>query len=192
MLNNLKKSSINAYDLTANLLEWAKLQMNRVMVAPQTFSLKDRVDKVMYSLEFNIQKKQLEVLNAVPVMEITADPNLVQSALTNLISNAVKFTQHGGRIVVEARRIETRLVEVCVTDNGMGIKKDKQAGLFSLSSNYRKEGTEGEPGTGIGLLTTGEFVHLLGGTIEVTSEENEGSSFCFTLVDHPVTKKAPV
>ena len=192
MLNNLKKSSINAYDLTANLLEWAKLQMNRVQVAPETFSLKDQVDKVMYSLEFNIQKKQLKVLNEVPAMEITTDPNLVYSVLTNLISNAIKFTPGGGRIVVEARRMETRLVEVCVTDNGMGIKKDKQAGLFSLSSNYRKEGTDGEPGTGIGLLTTREFVHLLGGKIGVTSEENEGSSFCFTMVDHPVTKKAPV
>ncbi len=184
MLNNLKKTSINTYDLTANLLEWANLQMNRVKVAPQTFSLKDRVDRVMRTLGFNVQKKQLEVLNEVPAMEITTDPNLVHSVLTNLISNAVKFTPRGGRIVVEAKRIEAGLVEVCITDNGVGITKDKQAGLFALGSNYRKEGTEGEPGTGIGLLTTAEFVHLLGGTIEVTSEENEGSSFCFTLVDH--------
>ncbi len=183
MLHSLNKTSNNAYNFTVNLLEWANLQRNRIQVVPRTFSLDRQVEVVISSLDFSIRKKNLDVINKVPSMEIRTDINIINSILTNLINNAVKFTPQGGRIVIEAKKAGNEFIEVCVADNGIGIEPDKQAALFDLGSNYRQEGTDGEPGTGIGLLTTKEFVSLLDGRIEVTSEKNKGSRFCFTFRD---------
>ncbi len=190
MLNSLKKTSSNAYDLTVNLLEWAKLQKNSVSVIPVTLSLSEKVDQVLESLDFNMQKKELEVSNQVPDMQVGTDPNIMQSILTNLINNAIKFTPRGGRIVIEAKRLAQDRVEVCVTDTGIGIEEDKLGSLFEMASTYRNPGTEGETGTGLGLMTTKEFVELLGGKIEVTSEINQGSRFCFTITDHGTENSA--
>lgn len=184
MLNNLNKTSNNAYNLTVNLLEWANLQMNRIEVTPESFSLPEKVDQVLASLEFSIQKKELEIINKVPAIQPAADPHIVQSILTNLINNAVKFTPRDGCIVIEAKQLDSDMVEVCVIDNGIGIAKEKQDKLFEMASSYRHPGTEGETGTGLGLMTTKDFVELLGGTIKISSELNEGSCFCFTFIDH--------
>ena len=183
MLINLKKTSNNTYDLTVNLLEWASLQMNRIPVNPQTISLPTMVDQVIAALEFSIRKKELNVTNDVPAFQLSSDPDIIQSILTNLINNAIKFTPRSGKIVIEAHKLDTGEIEVCVIDNGIGIAKDKQADLFKIGSNYRNPGTEGETGTGIGLMTTKDFVNLLGGNISVSSEPGKGSRFCFTLPD---------
>ncbi len=184
VLNNLKKTSNNAYNLTVNLLEWANLQMNRIQVTPERFSLPDKVDQVLASLEFSIRKKELEVINKVPAIQPAADPYVLQSVLTNLINNALKFTPRGGCIIIEAQKLDIDTVEMCVIDNGIGIAKEQQDHLFDMASSYHHPGTEGETGTGLGLLTAKDFVELLGGTIKVSSELNEGSRFCFTFTDH--------
>jgi len=98
----------------------------------------------------------------------------------NLINNAIKFTPRKGTIIITS--VETNgLIQISVSDNGIGIPKDKISGIFSINSDFKQVGTENEIGTGLGLKMFKEFVETMGGTISVESEINIGTTFTFTL-----------
>src|SRR4029077_9221638 len=104
--------------------------------------------------------------------------------LLNLLSNALKFTPDGGRISVRAGRADG-VVEISVTDTGIGIAPEDQEAIFE---EFRQVGTDyvrKREGTGLGLALTRKFVELHGGRIRVESEVGKGSTFTFTLPERP-------
>jgi signal transduction histidine kinase len=110
---------------------------------------------------------------------------MTETVIRNLISNAIKFTHSGGSIMV-ATKDSGGFIEISVTDSGVGMKADKAAGIFSLPGSGSTDGTEGEKGTGLGLLLSKELVERQGGEIYATSKPGVGSTFAFT-----VPKSAP-
>ena len=109
---------------------------------------------------------------------IRADERKVKQVLLNLLSNAVKFTPEGGRIDVRAA-VQRGLVEVSVTDTGVGIAPEDQEVVFE---EFRQVGpADRSRGTGLGLALSRKFVELHGGRIWVQSQVGEGSTFTFTL-----------
>ncbi len=106
---------------------------------------------------------------------------MISSVLRNLLSNAVKFTRKNGKVSCKARETESGMIEISVTDTGVGITADVVDKLFILGENVGTAGTDGEPSTGLGLLICKEFVEKHGGKIWVESEEGKGSTFYFTL-----------
>jgi len=98
----------------------------------------------------------------------------------NLISNAIKFTNPGGTIVISAELKQNEWM-ICVSDNGLGIKKENINKLFRIEENISTPGTQKEKGTDLGLILCKEFVEKHGGKIWVDSELNKGSNFKFTL-----------
>jgi signal transduction histidine kinase len=113
-------------------------------------------------------------------IEIYVDQNMLMTILRNLISNAIKFTNSGGKIDIRAISNPT-CTEIIVSDNGVGINEKIKNKLFSLDENYSSTGTANEKGTGLGLLICKEFVEKHGGKIWVESESGKGSDFKFTL-----------
>jgi signal transduction histidine kinase len=111
---------------------------------------------------------------------IFADKNILDTILRNLISNAIKFTNNGGKIDIYAE-INHKIVTITVSDNGIGITQKLKNKLFDISQTQTTKGTEGESGTGLGLLLCKEFVEKHGGTIWVESKEGKGSDFKFTM-----------
>ncbi|MEA2107702.1 MAG: ATP-binding protein [Bacteroidota bacterium] len=105
---------------------------------------------------------------------------MIHTIIRNLISNAVKFTNPFGNILVSAQQSEGHII-VYVDDNGIGIKKEQLNQLFSIDNNSSKPGTQNEKGTGLGLLLCDEFVKIHKGTLGVDSEEGKGSQFYFTI-----------
>lgn len=105
---------------------------------------------------------------------------MLNTVLRNLISNAIKFTNFGGHIKVSAA-LKQNQVEITISDNGIGINKEKCAELFSITSNTTTLGTADENGSGLGLVLCKEFIQKNNGDIWVESEENKGSNFIFTL-----------
>ncbi len=105
---------------------------------------------------------------------------MIKTVLRNLISNAIKFTQTGGRITFSAKNIKNELT-VKITDNGVGISKERIEKLFSISENNSTPGTQNEKGTGLGLIICKEFIEKNYGKIWVESNGGIGSSFCFTI-----------
>ena len=106
--------------------------------------------------------------------------NSLDAVIRNLVSNAIKFTPSEGLITVSAVR-NAADVEVAVSDTGVGIAPDRPPELFRIDSRYQCRGTEGETGTGLGLIFCKEFIERDGGRIWCESEPGAGSTFRFTL-----------
>ena len=118
-----------------------------------------------------------------PSFTAVCDKNMLEMILRNLISNAVKFTNYAGEVKVTASDLGD-LIEISVTDNGVGISADNLGKLFKIESIVSSEGTNNEQGTGMGLLLSRDFVEIQGGKIRVESEPNLGTTISFTLPAH--------
>jgi two-component system sensor histidine kinase/response regulator len=97
------------------------------------------------------------------------------------VSNAIKFTKTGGSITVSAKSAGKGRVEICVKDNGTGMKQEEIQKLFRIDQSDSKAGTAGETGTGLGLILCKEFVEKMDGRISVESAVGTGTAVCFSL-----------
>jgi len=113
-------------------------------------------------------------------LEVYADSNMIQTVIRNLVFNAVKFTEKGGKINVSTQTTDEE-VEISVKDTGIGMNSVIVDNLFKLDGKTNRAGTEGELSTGLGLILCKDFVEKLGGNIWAESEEGVGSVFTFTI-----------
>ena len=111
---------------------------------------------------------------------VSADRNIINTILRNLLGNSVKFTNNYGTIIVNAKPDKDEVI-VSVKDSGIGIPKAHIKDLFKIDTKYTRPGTNMEQGTGLGLKVTKEFVEIQGGKIWVKSTVNKGSEFCFSV-----------
>jgi signal transduction histidine kinase len=111
---------------------------------------------------------------------VYADVRAINSVLRNLISNSIKFTKSGGKVVIEAKKKHNE-VEVSVSDSGIGINAENLAKLFRIDVSNSTIGTNNETGTGVGLILCKELIEKHGGKIWAESELGRGSKFIFTL-----------
>ena len=102
------------------------------------------------------------------------------NVITNLVNNSIKFTGEGGLIKVSFNH-EAGESRICVHDNGIGIPYEMLDRLFRLDGNVKREGTDKEKGTGLGLIMCREYAGIMGGKLSVSSKQGEGASFCFTF-----------
>src|SRR5262245_28673389 len=115
--------------------------------------------------------------------EYVGDERKIKQILLNLLSNAVKFTPEGGRIGINARKVDGA-VEISVSDTGIGISPEDQAKIFEEFRQVGGDYAHKKEGTGLGLTLAKKFVELHGGRIWVESEVGKGSRFIFTLPIH--------
>jgi signal transduction histidine kinase len=104
---------------------------------------------------------------------------MIDLVVRNLVSNAIKFTKENGEITLSAKE-DNKMLIFFVKDTGVGISQDKVSTLFNIQ-NTSTNGTNDEPGTGLGLILCKEFVEKIGGTITVQTVLDKGSTFSFTL-----------
>lgn len=169
------------YDLLENLLTWSKSQRNKIAFNPEKVNLKIIILNNFALLSEIAFSKNISLINEVEKeMLVNVDRNMIYTVLRNLISNALKFTQNGGKVIVSVKEIDQK-VEVCVADSGVGIEKSLIPKLFRIDENFSTAGTSGEKGTGLGLILCKEFIEKHGEKIFVESELNKGSKFIFTL-----------
>jgi len=167
--------------LLENLLIWVVSQMNLLKPSFRQIGLSSLIDENIELMRLQAQKKELHLINKLSSeLVVWTDTHLLSTILRNLLSNAIHFSYPGADIYVFAEDKGDQ-VEVSVVDTGTGISLEDQKKLFRLDMKIRTHGTENEQGTGLGLIITREFVHLLGGEIRVESEPGRGSTFLFTL-----------
>jgi PAS domain S-box-containing protein len=175
-------SAVNLFRLLENLLDWAKLQRGMISVNPVSISVLSAVESNLDMVRDHARKKNIDVSTDVPEdMQVYADERMVDGILRNLITNAVKFTQPGGKIAVAAKHQDRTHIVISVRDTGIGISRKMCDNLFRLDVSSGRPGTEGEVSTGLGLILCKEFVERNGGTISVKSKPGKGSVFSFTL-----------
>lgn len=182
MISSLSEKTFN---LLENLLTWSRIQLNKVDLTPEKFELYSVVEETISLYHENLKNKNITCINNISQQhKPKANKESVKVVLRNLISNAIKFTTQGGTIEIKSNQIianSKALLEIIVKDSGIGIPENQISQLFKIDSNYSTEGTENEPGTGLGLILCKEFVEKNGGTIQVKSIKNKGSEFKFTL-----------
>lgn len=178
---NLHKNLKNTYNLLENLLNWSLFQTGRMEFYPEQVDVYLLVQGIIDVLKVNSGAKNIEIKNHVAInTSVQGDKNMLRTVIYNLVSNAVKFTNRGGLVVVSSENING-FVQIAVTDNGVGIPKDIIDVLFKLASNVSTKGTEMEKGTGLGLLLCKEIIEKHNGKIFVESELGKGTTFKIQL-----------
>lgn len=178
-----KKGADSVLQLLQNLLMWAQAQQGAIAYSPRTVDLVPLIKLRVADTEAGARLKGIAVHTRLPErLQAYADPELVSVVLTNLLSNALKYTGENGTIELEARTDESQAT-VRVTDTGVGMDPEVMAGLFTPELRSRR-GTRRERGTGLGLQLCKEFVERNNGRIWAESEVGKGSRFTFTLPAH--------
>lgn len=179
---HIHESGTRVFRLLENLLEWSRLQMDRVDIQPRRFPLNEVVDKTVEVLGPVAEQKGIKLSVNGEAPAVYADPNTIEAVVRNLINNAIKFTAEGGTVAV-LYEVETDegVARTSVMDTGVGMDAETLKKLFSITSNITTEGTAGEKGTGLGVLLCKELVERNGGHLRVDSEPGQGSTFAFTL-----------
>lgn len=181
LINIIKNSSRRTYDLLEDLLDWARAKMGNIKYEPESTNLSRRANEIFDLLEHNANNKDIELLNKISKdLFAFGDENMINLIIRNLTSNAIKFTNNGGKIEINSI-LENDEVKISVTDNGVGISEKDQQKLFRIDTYHTTIGTNEEPGTGVGLIFCKELVEKNNGKIWVESELGKGSKFIFTL-----------
>jgi two-component system, sensor histidine kinase and response regulator len=163
------------------LVEWAKQQREKENFNPHKIQLFSGVNDSLDLLRTNaIQKKVKLENNIAKEIYVKADLLMLRSIIQNLVTNAIKFTNDGGLVILSARKLET-MVEVSVKDNGIGIDERTKENLFKNIDPIAANGIKNEGPNGLGLFLVRDFIAQHGGAIQIESEIGKGSTFKFTL-----------
>ena len=178
----LHDSASQLFKLLENLLEWSRIQRGVMEFNPQNIYLSQIAEMSVEILTPGAAQKKVKIINDVPEeLQAFADLNMVNTVIRNLLSNAIKFTGEDGRIVISAMKADDYFVQVSVSDNGVGMDEEVKNSIFRIDKHHSQSGTNGESGTGLGLVLCKDLVEKNEGTITVESNLNEGSNFIFTL-----------
>lgn len=180
--DSLNKSARSTNELLENLLEWAGLQRGIKSFSPEPIRFGDLLKPFLPYLTNTANNKNISLINDIPDDTLLfVDTYMAHTILRNLIINAIKFTREGGNVRLYVQKSEDGQDIFCVKDNGIGIDKFNQDTLFQIGYKNNRQGTNGEPSSGLGLLLCKEFVEKHKGRIWVESEVGVGSAFSFTL-----------
>ncbi|MFH1195186.1 MAG: tetratricopeptide repeat-containing sensor histidine kinase [bacterium] len=180
-LVTINNSSKNLHKYLNEILTWQNAQKNELKINPDRFNLYELVQRVFSTHDLIARQKEVTLVNELDKnVHVLADRYMIEVIVTNLVNNAIKFTNAGGQVAVRSFTTNNK-VEISVVDNGIGIPKEDIHKLFRIDESYSSKGTQGEEGTGLGLILCKEFVEKNGGEIHVKSTVGKGSSFIFTL-----------
>lgn len=185
--------------LLSDVLDISKIEAGKLRIASAVFKPEVLFEQCLALFDIEARKKNLlleyEIDNNLPDY-LQGDPERIRQIIINLISNAIKFTEHGSihvALFMHYCTADRCNVEFVVTDTGIGIAKENQSNLFDHFTQVDISVTRKQGGTGLGLAICKHLVEAMGGTIDVESEEGEGSTFSFTLsLDIPEGLALPV
>lgn len=182
LVTHIKTSTQGTYALLEDLLKWTRAQSGSIPFNPQNLNIEDICKNILEFLLTNASSKKVTInLLIRNNLSVYSDADMLKTVLRNLISNAIKFTNAGGVIEINAEENPENII-VSVSDNGIGMSPEKMKKLFDISQiQTSSSGTANETGTGFGLLLCKEFVEKHGGKIWVESRCGGGSNFKFTL-----------
>ncbi|MEJ5961037.1 PAS domain S-box protein [Pedobacter immunditicola] len=181
-LLQMKLELSNANNLLEDLLAWAKIQFKSINMNPVDITdVASHVQKAILTIQPLAEKKNIDVsLEIDEALNLYADAGMLDAIIRNLLTNAIKFTKDGGRVLIKASN-EEKGVKFSVTDNGVGMSKEQMNKLFDRNQNYTTYGTSGEKGTGLGFNLCHDFALKHGGDLWVESTPGLGSTFHFTI-----------
>ncbi len=186
-LNTIERSANNLLAIINDVLDFSKLEAGKLLLESIPFPLRSSLDEVVTLLAHSAHDKGLEltlnIKNDVPD-NVIGDPLRLQQVITNLVGNAIKFTENGNiDVLVEQRAVSNNKVqiEVQIRDTGIGIPERDQSRLFQAFRQADASISRRHGGTGLGLVITQKLVREMGGDISFHSQPNRGSTFWFNI-----------
>ncbi|MGV3589551.1 MAG: ATP-binding protein [Adhaeribacter sp.] len=186
-LNILKHSSDSLLSLINSILDLSKIEAGRATLNPHVFNLRELVNSILYSFSIKAEEKNIalkvNIAEAIPEF-IYADEVKIGQVLTNLLGNAVKFTQEGSvklTLTVISLEKDVVVVNFRISDTGIGIPEDKLSVIFEEFSQATSDTEQEFGGTGLGLTITKRILNLFNSKIDVQSEVGRGTTFSFDL-----------
>lgn len=172
----LHSSAKKTYNLLNNLLDWSRLQTGKMELVPELLDLKMETELCINLFESAAAMKSIEIQNNIIMgIYISADKNMLNTVLRNLISNAIKFSKTGGKIKISSQVLNGSII-LSIQDNGIGMTQDVIEKVFRIDSGYSTKGTSGEEGTGLGLVLCKELIIKNQGKINILSEPGTGTT----------------
>lgn len=188
-LDLMKDSAENVYSLLENLLEWSRTQKGTVSYNPILFDIYTLVTNNMSSVKLMSDHKNINIENKIqPNTMLKADINMINTIIRNLLTNAIKFTNDNGSIVIYDSFVEDKY-QLSIKDSGIGMNNAKIEKLFRIDTQVSTLGTHNERGTGLGLILCKEFIEKHSGEIRVDSIPEKGSIFSIVLPINNRTNK---
>ncbi len=183
-LNTISDASYYLLNLINGILDLSKIEAGKFDLSIKHFSFNKVLLNVTKSLKPKLSEKNLELEYEIDLdIDLSSDEDCLKQILFNLIGNAIKFTNEGGKILIKTKLFNEKL-NIHVIDNGIGISRDNIQSLFTPFQQVDQPKSIKTTGTGLGLYLTKKLVNLLGGTISVESEEGKGSDFYFNISSH--------
>lgn len=181
-LHFIYDSSLNQLQLINNLLDWSRLSTGRLKLQHQRLHAKTIVYNCISTLTGAAMRKNIEIkVDVSDSLFIQGDERHLSIAISNLLSNGIKYSQEGSRIDVSAALFNNDMAELVIKDKGIGISETNQLKLFKIDKMFSTAGTRNEKGTGIGLILTKEIIDKHKGDIWFYSQKGEGSEFHITI-----------
>jgi signal transduction histidine kinase/ligand-binding sensor domain-containing protein len=181
LTTTIHTSSSRLFNLLQNLLLWARSQTSAIKFDPQTFPINDILEEATEHFHDQIKVKQLNFsIVCDPVLCVYTDVDMAKTIFRNLVNNAIKFTPRNGTIGIMVAETDG-FAEISVVDTGVGMKEETAKLLFDPSCVKTTTGTDGEAGTGLGLIICKEFIERNKGSITVNSILGAGTTFVVRL-----------
>ncbi|HZF69816.1 nitrate- and nitrite sensing domain-containing protein [Sulfuricurvum sp.] len=185
----IEKSSENLLEIINNILDLSKIESNKLEIEEIVFNPMDEFESAVEVYGVRASEKHIDLACYVdPSLErpLKGDPTKIKEVIINLLSNAVKFTNSGGAISVDIRRVECDTlnrarIRFQVKDNGIGVTSEQKSRIFEAFSQADTSITRKYGGTGLGLTISSRFVELMGSKLDLESEPGNGTTFFFTL-----------
>jgi PAS domain S-box-containing protein len=178
-------TAINLNELLVNLLEWSMIQRERIQFSPKEYYFKTIIEKNIKTFEQQAKNKEISIIcSNVADQKVFIDYQMINTVIRNILSNAIKFTPHKGRIEILVFSRNDRFIEIMVKDTGIGMDETTLRNIFRIDSLVSTPGTDGEPSSGLGLILCREYITRHNGHIWIESEINKGTCVHITL---PVT-----
>lgn len=173
-INIILEETNRLSNLSSNMIKLSKFENQEIVTNKTTFKLDEQLRKAIIMLEEKISQKNIKIELKSDSIAITQDKDLTMEIWINLLNNAVKFTNKGGKIEIKVEE-KNEYVIVQIKDNGIGIAKEKQERIFEKF--YQAENSHSSEGSGLGLPIVKRIVELIDGKIEIESEKGNGTTF---------------
>ncbi|HRA42610.1 MAG TPA: ATP-binding protein, partial [Gammaproteobacteria bacterium] len=184
-IRTIQKSANNLLAILNDILDFSKMEAGKLRIERSIMDVRECIDEILNLLLPHAQEKNIALIpliySDVPA-QVLGDPLRIKQIVTNLVSNAIKFTERGSvivRVMLENESFPHTTLRVNVTDTGIGLSPEEQKVLFHAFNQTKSAHKSG--GTGLGLVISKKLVEQMGGTIGVESEPQQGSTFWFTF-----------
>ncbi len=181
-IRHMKSISQNLFSMVENLLDWARNQNKGVKYNPEIVNVNEEISKIISFYEDNAKSKDISIVtDFIEELSAFCDVSMFNTVVRNLINNAIKFTKPGGKITVKTELLDKEgKIKVTVQDTGVGMSKEQIEGILKEEATSTI-GTEGEKGTGLGMILVKEMVKRNEGELFIESEPEKGTKISFTV-----------